>query len=142
MQIRRTVDLVSALDRRQLKQIKPLFGEIADAIEAVDWPPGSGAFTMNPIRKGNGVKPIKIACMRRLSECGWKVEHRLDIVGPRPGPIDAVKVLPNGAMIALEWETGNISSSHRAINKMVLGMLGGKLTAGVSEIPSCSLSSL
>lgn len=136
MQIRRTVDLVVALDSRQLKRLKPLFKEVTEAIEAVDWPPGSGSFTINPIRRGNGVKPIKSACVRRLSECGWMVEHRLDIAGPRPGPIDAVKVVPEGDMVAVEWETGNISSSHRAINKMVLGMLDGKLIAGILILPS------
>ena len=117
-------------------QLTPIFVEVADAISAVDWPPSSGSFTMNPVRKGNGVKPIKNACVRRLSECGWTAEHRLEIIGPRPGPIDAVKTLPSGDLIALEWETGNISSSHRAINKMVLGMLNSKLVAGILILPS------
>ena len=136
MRIKRTVDLVAVLGDRQRRYINPLFEEIDEAIEAVDWPPGSGTFTINPIRTGNGVKPIKTACMQRLSDLGWEMEHRLKIVGLRPGPIDAVKFLPKGAMIALEWETGNISSSHRAVNKMILGMLRGKLTAGVLVLPS------
>ena len=136
MQIKRTVDLVAVLGNRQMRHINPLFEEIDEAIKAVDWPPGSGTFTINPIRTGNGVKPIKISCMQKLSDLGWNVEYRLSIVGLRPGPIDAVKFLPNGEMMALEWETGNISSSHRAINKMILGMLHGKLTVGVLVLPS------
>lgn len=36
----------------------------------------------------------------------------------------------------MEWETGNISSSHRALNKMALGLLKGKLAAGVLIVPS------
>ena len=136
MQIKRTVDLIEAVDRRQLNQIKSTLVEVDDAIKAVEWPPASGSFTMNPLRKGNGVKPIKNACVQRLSEYGWMAEFRLDIVGPRPGPIDAVKTMRTGDMIALEWETGNISSSHRAINKMILGMLNRKLTGGVLVLPS------
>lgn len=36
----------------------------------------------------------------------------------------------------LEWETGNISSSHRAINKMCLGLLDGTLIGGVLVVPT------
>ena len=43
----------------------------------------------------------------------------------KPGKIDAVKNLPDGRYFAFEWETGNISSSHRALNKMAIGLLDG-----------------
>jgi hypothetical protein len=36
----------------------------------------------------------------------------------------------------MEWETGNISSSHRALNKMALGLLKEVITAGVLVVPS------
>jgi hypothetical protein len=36
----------------------------------------------------------------------------------------------------LEWETGNVSSSHRAINKMCLGLLDGALIGGVLVVPT------
>lgn len=39
----------------------------------------------------------------------------------------------------LEWETGNISSSHRAINKMALGLLKEVIVAGMLVVPSRSL---
>lgn len=39
----------------------------------------------------------------------------------------------------MEWETGNISSSHRALNKMALGLLQGTLLAGVLIVPSRDL---
>ena len=53
----------------------------------------------------------------------------------RPGPIDAT--LPIGdKFFAVEWETGNISSSHRAINKMVTGILSGQLISGILILPS------
>jgi len=58
------------------------------------------------------------------------------IAGPHPGAVDAIKTLPSRKLIALEWETGNISSSHRAMNKIVLGMLTGVLVGGVLIFPS------
>lgn len=42
--------------------------------------------------------------------------------------------------MALEWETGNISSSHRALNKMSLGLMKGLLAAGILVVPSASLA--
>jgi hypothetical protein len=39
-----------------------------------------------------------------------------------PGPIDAVLTEKQGDF-AFEWETGNISSSHRALNKIALGLI-------------------
>jgi len=98
---------------------------IHKAIREVDWPRGSGKFTIHPESgkgrgKGNGVKPIKDSLMAYLSSRGWKLEEPLDIAtAKRPGELDAVLHSPAG-VIALEWETGNISSSHRALNKMAL----------------------
>jgi hypothetical protein len=42
-------------------------------------------------------------------------------------------------LFALEWETGNISSSHRAVNKMVLGLLRGVLLGTALVLPSRKL---
>jgi Restriction endonuclease BamHI len=42
-------------------------------------------------------------------------------------------------VIAFEWETGNISSSHRSMNKMCLGLLTQKIIAGFLVIPSKKL---
>lgn len=131
-----------------------------EAIAAVDWPPGSGAFTIYPESgkkrgEGNGVVPIKRGLMQRLEVEGWKLEERLKIaddeavkvgggddesveVVSRPGKLDAVLYLEAGP-VALEWETGNISSSHRALNKMALGLLKGILVGGILVVPSRSL---
>ncbi|MHB8394398.1 MAG: PDDEXK family nuclease [Candidatus Dormibacteria bacterium] len=38
-----------------------------------------------------------------------------------------------------EWETGNISSSHRALNKMALAMLEKRLSGGVLVLPTRAL---
>jgi len=110
--------------------------EIKEAISKVVWPLGSGQFSINPKAKGNGVKPIKNDCMSHLETLGWELEHRFSVTsGMRPGPLDATKVIENRLM-ALEWETGNISSSHRAINKMALGILNESLIGGILILPS------
>lgn len=114
------------------------------AIRRVDWPRGSGAFTIFPERgkerkAGNGVKPIKDGLMAELAATGWTLEKDLGIAArKRPGKLDAVLDSEAGP-IALEWETGNISSSHRALNKMALGLLLGKLIAGTLVVPSRAL---
>jgi len=85
---------------------------------------------------GNGVKPIKEGLIGRLRSEGWLPERALDIATrTKPGHLDAVLMTKDGP-IAMEWETGNISSSHRALNKMALGLLKGVLAAGVLVVPS------
>ena len=116
-------------------------------MKSVDWPPGSGIFTIYPERgkkrgEGNGVKPIKDAAIRRLVKLGWKSEFPWP-VGERvkesgresPGKLDAVYESSAG-LIGFEWETGNISSSHRALNKMCLGLVTGVTVGGVLVVPS------
>lgn len=110
--------------------------EIEDAISRVVWPLHSSSFSINPTKKGNGVKPIKNACMHYLEKKGWRLETRVKVRdGMSPGPIDATKII-DGKLFAFEWETGNISSSHRALNKIALGMLEGTLSGGVLILPS------
>ena len=111
------------------------------AIRNVDWPRGSGTFTIYPEEgkqrgKGNGVTPIKLGLMEELQSQGWKLEVPLDIaIVHRPGKLDAVLSTSHGP-VALEWETGNISSSHRALNKMALGLMKGVLAGGILVVPS------
>jgi len=105
--------------------------EIKQAIRNVVWPIGTSSFTINPVRRGNGVKPLKNGFIAQLDAAGWEPEVRATLSGELgPGKIDAIKRLPDGKLIAVEWETGNISSSHRALNKMVVGMMGERLVAG------------
>jgi hypothetical protein len=117
---------------------------IRESIMAVQWPHGAGSFTINdqPGKKrgqGNGVKPIKTACMLSLEHLGWSLEQKLDIATlNRPGKLDAV-LTRKGKTYCIEWETGNISSSHRALNKMAVGIITGKLAAGVLILPTRSM---
>ncbi len=118
--------------------------DIRAGIASIHWPPGSGKFTIRPESgkksgEGNGVKPIKVDFIRSLEAAGWTAEAELDLATRvKPGPLDAALELGH-ATIAAEWETGNISSSHRAMNKMALGVIKGKITAGVLVVPSRAL---
>lgn len=118
-------------------ELKSILDEIKRAIQLVTWPPESSRFTLYPVKQANGVVPIKKNCMAYLSEQAWMLEHRVSIASRlRPGPVDAVKTLHDGRLFAVEWETGNISSSHRALNKIAVGLIDGRLAGGVLILPS------
>ena len=119
--------------------------QIRNAIEAIVWPSGNTQFIIFPERgkgrqKGDCVKPIKMGFIEVLRrDYGWVPEEPLDIATRRkPGNLDAVRYLNAGAF-AVESETGNVSSSHRALNKMLLGMLKGVLIGGVLVVPTREL---
>ena len=74
--------------------------------------------------------------MALLNRHGWDLETPVDIATvKRPGPIDATYKIEN-KLFAVEWETGNLSSSHRAVNKMALGILKGLLIGGILILPT------
>ena len=125
------------------------------AVTQAEWPIGSGSFTIHPESgkksgKGNGVVPIKLKPMEVLKAAGWALEFPWDVAtkatpagkkgkGTKPGDIDAAKQFSSG-LVVVEWETGNISSSHRAINKMALGLVAKKCVAGVLVVPNMKLA--
>jgi hypothetical protein len=55
------------------------------------------------------------------------------------GDFDFVTTAPAGMQVAIEWETGNISSSHRSLNKLAIALTSAKIQAGVLIVPSRSL---
>jgi len=68
--------------------------QVLDAVKGVDWPRGSGKFTIYPESgkkrgEGNGVKPIKDSAIARLVRNGWRAEYQWP-VGERirPGNMD------------------------------------------------------
>lgn len=132
----------SLADSSELKNIE---SEIKLAIREISWPTGAEGFFLNPNSRGkgrgegNGVKPIKEACMTYLKGVGWEDERRLRPKGVAgTGPLDAVRQTTQG-LFAIEWETGNISSSHRALNKICLGVLDNELAGGILVLPSTEL---
>lgn len=122
------------------KEFERILDEVKRAIELVKWPKGADSFTIYPKRKGNGVKPIKNRCMKSLKKDGWDLEVCM-LLGSRqkPGAVDAIKKVGPTKSFVVEWETGNISSSHRALNKMALGMIKGILHGGILILPSRDL---
>lgn len=118
-----------------------LKAEVYRAVKAIDWPAGSGSFTIHPQSgkkrgEGNGVGPIKTRAVVELVESGWTPEYRWPLDDrAKPGDMDAGKLLPEG-LAAFEWETGNISSSHRSLNKMAMGLMQGKIVAGFLVVPT------
>jgi len=138
MQVERLIDVGGFSSTQEWKVIE---SHIFSAIQSIQWPPDSGSFTLRDESgkkrgEGSGVKPIKEACMQRLSSLGWKLETCVDVATlKRPGPIDAT-ICADNRLFCLEWETGNISSSHRAINKMALGILKGIFIGGALVLPT------
>ncbi len=118
-------------------EYKRIRKDIVTAIKSITWPSESNIFTINPQKHGNGVVPIKQAFIAHLQKAGWIAEMKVDVEATTttPGKIDAVKTI-NNSYFAVEWETGNISSSHRALNKIVTGILSGKLIGGSLIIPT------
>ena len=74
--------------------------------------------------------------MLHLKSLGWRLNTPVAIATDKnPGPLDAT--YPVGTrLFAVEWETGNISSSHRAMNKMAMGILKKLLIGGILIVPT------
>lgn len=91
---------------------------------------------------------------------GWQSESNVDLARNRDQPpiklypslksyrepitsdfggFDFMTTGPNGAKVAIEWETGNISSSHRSMNKLGIALMGGVIQIGVLIVPSRDL---
>lgn len=136
MKIVREVSLVSVGTFEESSDWSIIRSEIRDAISQIVYPPGTSSFTINPKKHGNGVKPIKEACMLTLRDrFGWELETSIHYATRSPGKVDATKVIDR-SLFALEWETGNISSSHRSMNKMLLGLLRCVFLGAVLVLPS------
>lgn len=143
MQIRQVELLLNQGPFAQSKDWELVLAEVYGAIQAIEWPKGSGGFyfqngsTGRGHGEGNGVVPIKDAFCIYLESMGWHRETCVDITTlNRPGPIDVTKKIEGVGVVAVEWETGNISSSHRAVNKMAIGILKKVLVGGVLVLPT------
>jgi hypothetical protein len=138
VQIERIIDTGAFSQTEDWKIIEE---HIFQAIQSIEWPPGSGSFTLfdesgKKRGQGSGVKPIKQACMQKLKSFGWQLETRVDIATiRRPGPMDATYQVKD-RLFCVEWETGNISSSHRSVNKMALGIMKKTLIGGALILPT------
>lgn len=108
----------------------------------------------------NGVGPIKLQFHRLMAKRGWTPEAPLDmspyfhstkvrpyLLYPRleeqgisedvsVGDFDFWFKAKDGTRTAIEWETGNISSSHRSVNKLCMALSAGLIDAAVLIVPS------
>ena len=136
--------LISCKDYVVSRSWKKVRRTLHKAIREVEWPPGSGQFTIYPQSgkkrwEGNGVTPIKNGLMVELKSQGWIIEGGAkNSIGRKLGVYDAVLETSAGPVV-LEWETGNISSSHRSMNKMAMNLMHGLIAAGILVIPSRKL---
>lgn len=137
------------------------------AIASIDHPAGSGSLTLRrKLRQDgqwqrNGVNYLRTRFLENLTGPeGWKAEGVVDLSRDRQQPairlypsleeyrepitsdfggFDFVTTGPAGGRVAIEWETGNISSSHRSMNKLAIALTNGIVDVGVLVLPSRSL---
>jgi hypothetical protein len=118
--------------------------QIHDAVRRCEWPVGSGSFTIHPQSgkrrgEGNGVLPIRNEFVSFLKARGWVIEGPAkNTLDQSLGDFDAVLPGPEKPIV-VEWETGNISSSHRSMNKLTMLVSSGTISAGVLAVPSRKL---
>ncbi len=136
------------------------------AIQTIDHPRGSGSLTIRKIsadkKSRNGVTYLKNRFVEHMRDETWLTEAPIRLrsghehpkfqtypdrqeyeepVTASFGGFDFMSEAPDGSRIALEWETGNISSSHRSLNKLSLALSNGDIQAGVLIVPSRQLYS-
>ncbi len=139
MKIEKTKVFISKGEFSTSPEFISIKDEINEAIKLVTWY-GEDTFIVNPTRKGNGVKPIKEKFVNFLKSKGWKDEAQMSFAkGMNVGNVDAVKDTKYG-VFAVEWETGNISSSHRALNKIGVGLIQDAIIGGILILPMRSLA--
>lgn len=137
MKITNVVTLISNGDFANSLEYTKIENDVFTAISSMDNPIGSGAFILNSGKQANGVKPIKDNFIQYLNEHNWKDEKKILDPNMKKRRIDTSYHLEEtDTYFGVEWETGNISSSHRAINRLLLGIIEGKLLGGILVLPS------
>lgn len=135
------------------------------SIESIDNPLGSGTLTLrrkvrlpNGQWARNGVGYLRTRFLEHIRDVeGWEPEGVVDLKRDRIQPpirlypsmeayqepitsdfggFDLVTTGNTGTRIAIEWETGNISSSHRSMNKLAIALGAGIVQVGVLILPS------
>ncbi|MDY7220680.1 PDDEXK family nuclease [Halalkalibacterium halodurans] len=136
MKILRKTFLIDDGSFSETPEFDKIMDNIEDAIRAIKNPKESDGFFLYDKKQGSGVKPIKDAFIEKLNTLGWEDETIVQNPSIKKRKIDSSLQLSNGQYFGVEWETGNISSSHRAINRLKKGMLEGDLAGGILVLPS------
>lgn len=138
------------------------------SIASIDYPEGSGTLTLRRKKRDgkgdwqrNGVNYLRSRFLAHLVTTeGWDKEGFVGLARNRHQPpiklyptledyvepitsdfggFDFVTTGEEGNKVAIEWETGNISSSHRSMNKLALALGKGVINMGVLIVPSRDL---
>lgn len=139
------------------------------SIASIDHPRGSGTLKLRRKEKlpganqwrRNGVGYLRNNFLEHMKSAeGWQPEGGVDLGRDRVQPpiklypslesyrepitsdfggFDFTTTAPGGHRVAIEWETGNISSSHRSMNKLAIALGNGLVQAGVLILPSRDL---
>ncbi len=155
-------DVISSRDWRALHE------SYVRSIKSIDHPTGSGLLTLRERKKlpnnkwaRNGVGYLRTRFLDHIRDVeGWEAEKPVDLKRDRHQPpirlypslelhreeirsdfggFDHVTKGKGGTEIAIEWETGNISSSHRSLNKLAVALSAGIIQVGVLIVPSRNL---
>ncbi|GAW41190.1 Type-2 restriction enzyme BamHI [Brevundimonas sp. SH203] len=155
-------DVLSSMDWKTLHE------SYLRSIQSIDNPAGSKTLTLrrklrapNGQWSRNGVGFLRTRFLEHIRDVeGWKPEGVVDLKRDREQPtirlypslesyqepitsdfggFDLVTTGENGTKIAIEWETGNISSSHRSMNKLAIALGAGIVQVGVLILPSRAL---
>ena len=163
----RTLVLFDQGDVMRSKDWKAVHESYVRSISRIDHPPGTGLLKlrrkirMNNQWKRNGVNYLRSRFLDHMvKDERWQPEGIVDLSRDRSQP--AIKLFPSladyrepitsdfggfdfvttaasGIRIAIEWETGNISSSHRSMNKLAIALANEVVQVGVLILPSRSL---
>jgi hypothetical protein len=138
------------------------------SILSIDHPAGSGSLTLRRKVKypngqwaRNGVGYLRSRFLDHMNGPEhWQSEGDVDLGRDRQQPpiklypslyeyrepitsdfggFDFVTTAQDGTIVAIEWETGNISSSHRSMNKLAIALSNGIVQVGVLIVPSRDL---
>lgn len=156
-------DLISSADWRDVH------ASYVRAIGSIDHPIGSGSLTLRMKSRGgkdnkwrrNGVGRLRKQFLQNMRDVErWDAEGDVDMSRDRLQPairlypsldhhrepitsdfgqFDFMTIAQHGSRIAIEWETGNISSSHRSMNKLAIALSNKVIDIGVLILPSRAL---
>ena len=147
---------------------KTIHDSYVRAIQTIDFPESAGSLTLRrKVRRPdgqwdrNGVGYLRSRFLNHMvNEETWRCESGFELSKvPNPpdlllypsmelhhepiksdfGGFDFVTTAPAGTRVAIEWETGNISSSHRSMNKLAIALVAGTIDAGVLIVPTRDL---
>jgi hypothetical protein len=167
MKLLRTLIVFDQGDIARSTDWQTIYQSYAAAIRSIDFPEGSGKLKLRCRIKDsdgkwirNGVSYLKnrfVSAMASNTNC--VVEAALKFGKAQPaefllypelerhseptkfnfGRFDLCVTGTGQTRVAIEWETGNISSSHRSLNKLLIALKKGIIEAGVLILPARDL---